>query len=150
MGGGVIVVVSKNRQPLRDQQVSVTFNWIGLSTGTKEITTNNLGEAVVNGAPAFSEGKGQVKGPLGQYADFTIGTDAYGNFPRTEVQTSWNPVASGADTVKDIAGQALNAVTKVSLIGVALGVVILLVYVAVRRSPLGQIGSLAKRIRSKY
>lgn len=146
MGSGTILVVSKERKPLAAQEVNIEWNWIGLSTGSDKVTTNNLGQAIFNGTPAFSQGRGQVKGPLGQFANFMVETDAYGNFPPKEIQTAWNPVALGTDTLKDTVNSVTKGATQLGMLGLALGVLLLIGYTIYKKSMIGQI---AGRFRSR-
>jgi hypothetical protein len=139
MGSGTIVVIGKNGQPLRDQKVTISWNWIGISTGVQESTTNNFGDAIFNGVPAFSAGDGRIKGPIGEYAEFSVGSDAYGNFAKMPVQVSWNPVESLTSGISDTAKGAVKAVTQIGILGVIIGVIALIGYAVYKRSAAGQL-----------
>lgn len=139
MGSGTVVVVSKDRKPLRDQAVTIDFNWIGVGTGGSTINTNNLGEAIFNGNPAFSQGRGTVKSPLGQFAQFTVGTNAFGDFDRKEVQVTWNPIASATDTVKDVASGVVKTVVQIGILGAVLLGLILVAATYLKRNPIGKV-----------
>lgn len=146
MGSGIIVVMSKDGKPLRDQEVNMSWTgWFGISTGIGKATSNNFGEAVFNGNPAFSAGQGQIKGPFGEFANFRVETDAYGNFPRTPVQVSWNPVGSVGSTITETASGVAKAVIQIGIIGAVIAIVGLIGLIMYKKSPYGSLLSKVRR-----
>jgi hypothetical protein len=146
MGSGIIVVVSKDGRPLKDQEVNIDWNWAGLGTGANRSTSNNLGEAIFNGNPPFSQGKGQIKGPIGEFANFSVGSDAYGNFERRQVQVSWNPVGSASATIGSFAESTTRAITQVGILGAVIGIIALIGYAIYKKSMVGQALSRVRNI----
>jgi hypothetical protein len=147
VGSGIIIIISKSGRPLPDHQVTIDWNWLGLATGTQRATTNNLGKAVFNGNPAFSDGHGAVKGPIGQFANFSVGSNHVGDFSEQQVQVNWNPIESAAQTAKGIGSSILKGLTQILLLVVIVGVVVAVLYTILKRSPLGQFSQLASRIK---
>jgi hypothetical protein len=149
MGIGTIVVLSKNGKPLPDQKVTIEWNWAGHSQGTGTATTNNLGEAVFAGNPAFSKGAGRVTGPLGQHANFEVGTNWVGDFDKKQVQVTWNPVESAGQTIGKIGQSIATGIVQFLIIISVIAVIGVVIYKTVGSTPLGKITSMFQKVKNR-
>lgn len=148
MGGGIIQVISKDARPLPDHIVTIVWNWVGTAQGSQTGTTNNIGEAVFSGSPAFSEGKGTVKGPLGQIAYFTVGSNWVGEFPKTTVQVTWNPVESAAASARNVGSIVARGITQFAILLGVFALIGIAIYAVVKSLTPGKLIGFGRSLRS--
>jgi len=149
MGMGRVNVKYKDGKPAPNHKVVITFDLIGLPTGTFEDYTDNNGEAVFAGIPALSAGRGKVIGPSGHFVEFTVGTNWNGDFDPISVITYWNPIQGGTDNITSNLKRLTDWFLGNALTFAIIAIGAFIVYMVVKNLPAVRIASGVKSILSK-
>jgi len=146
MGFGRVSVKYKDGTPAPNQKVVINFDWAGNPTGTFEDYTDNLGDAVFSGTPAFSAGRGKVIGSSGHFVEFTVGTNWLGDFDPIIVTTYWNPIQGGTDNVKSNLGALAKWLIDHAFVFAIIAIGAVVVYQLVKRTPVGMVATGLKHV----